>query len=402
MGFFDLFKVKNQIPQSDNVDPLLLALLNQEAITRDMAMSIPAVARNVGIITDLISTIPVKLYRLEEENGEKKIVEVADSRADLLNKDTHDTLTGVEFKKALVEDYLLGKGGYAYINRAKNTIKSIHYVPENCVSIQTSTDKVFKANQYAIDGKAIEPYELLRVIRKTKNGASGVSLVDQIAKAIDAAYQTMVYQLTLVKTGGNKKGFLKSQGQLSEEAMQQLKDAWRNLYETNSSKVIVLNKGIEFQESSATSVEMQLNESIKSLNDQINDIFNYSDDFSKMFKLAIEPILASFEAALNRDFLLEREKKNYFFRFDTKEIKKGSLKERYEAYKIARETGWLTINEIRYEENKPRIEGMDSLVMSLGNIIFDVNTGKFYVPNTSENIDLKKGVADNEQLTENQ
>lgn len=399
MGFRDLFKVFNTTSTTitESTDPLLTALLGNETITRDMAMSIPAVARNVGLICDLVSTIPVKLYKEDPEEADKKIVEVIDPRVDLLNKDTKDTLNAVEFKKAMIEDYLLGKGGYAFINRQRNVIKSVHYVKDNQVSYITSIDPIYKDNKYMINGSNVEAYQLLRILRNTKDGAASVPLIYQISKAIESAYQTMVYQLTLVKTGGNKKGFLKSQNALSEETMTQLKEAWRQLYETNSSRVIVLNKGIEFQESSATSVEMQLNESIQNLNSQINDIFHYSDDYNKFFKLTIEPILAEFEAALNRDFLLEKEKKNLFWKFDTTEIKKGNLKERYEAYKIARETGWMTLNEIRHEENMERIEGLDVAVMSLGNILYDINTCKYFVPNTSMDIDLEKGVQSEEQ-----
>lgn len=77
-----------------------------------------------------------------------------------------------------------------------------------------------------------------------------------------------------------------------------------------------------------------------------------------------------------------------WFQFDTKDILKGNLKERYEAYRVAKETGWLTLNEIREEENKEAVEGLDIIAMSLGQVVFDINTGEYYVPNTGENIKL--------------
>ena len=55
---------------------------------------------------------------------------------------------------------------------------------------------------------------------------------------------------------------------------------------------------------------MQLNESKKTLQDEINNIFHIKDDFYDTFKEAIYPIIKAFETALNRDLLLEKEKKN--------------------------------------------------------------------------------------------
>ena len=147
---------------------------------------------------------------------------------------------------------------------------------------------------------------------------------------------------------------------------------------------MVLNNGIEFQEASATAVETQLNESKRTLTDEINALFHiYPNDFDRTFKEAIYPIVKAFETALNRDLLLEKEKKNYFFEFDVKEIIRASLKERYEAYKLAKDTGFMTLNEIRRAENMEWIEGLDVVNVGLSAVLYDVNTHTYYTPNTN-------------------
>ena len=126
-----------------------------------------------------------------------------------------------------------------------------------------------------------------------------------------------------------------------------------------------------------------MNDSRKTLNDEINNLFHiYPNDFYETFKQAIYPITKAFETALNRDLLLEKEKKNMLFEFDIKEIIKANVKERYEAYKIAKETGWLSFNEIRRMENMNYIEGYDVANVGLGAVLFDFNTGQYYTPNT--------------------
>ena len=127
---------------------------------------------------------------------------------------------------------------------------------------------------------------------------------------------------------------------------------------------------------------MQLDENKRTMADEINGIFHIRDDFEETYKFAIYPIVRAFETALNRDLLLEREKRNYFFAFDSREIIKASLKERYETYKLAKECGIMTINEMRRNENMNEVQGLDLIDLGLGSVLFDTTTGETYTPNT--------------------
>lgn len=386
---------KNEIDTKSLDDVLLQAILENGEITRKEAMQIPAVSKAVDFIAGIIASIPIKLYK--EENGSIKEI-TNDNRISLLNDDTKDTLDGNQFKRALVEDYLLSKGGYAYICKKRNIVISLNYVEEKHIQILSSdSSHIFKDYDIVVDGKTYKPFEFIKILRNTKNGAYGEGVVSQVSKALETSLQNMIYQLILLKSGGNKRGFIKSENSLSKEAIKDLKDAWKRLYANNENNVVILNKGLDFKEASSSSVEMQLNENRKTLNQEIEDIFHIKSNYNDTFKEAIYPILSAIECALNRDLLLEKEKKDFFFSFDLKEILKGSLKERFEAYKLAKETGWITLNEIRYLENKDPIEGLDIIAMSLGNVIYDTKTKQYYTPNTDSTKLLGKGGESNEE-----
>ena len=49
---------------------------------------------------------------------------------------------------------------------------------------------------------------------------------------------------------------------------------------------------------------------------------------------------------------------------------------------MAKETGFLTVNEIRQSENLNYIEGMDVINVGLSAVLYDVNTQRYYTPNT--------------------
>lgn len=398
MGLFDFFQKRDDTPITPPVnDVLLQALLNSESITREKALTLPAVSGAVDFICNSVASMPVKLYKYKQGKVEEQ---ENDSRVRILNGDTGDTLDAFQMKKAMVEDYLLGKGGYAYIQRSRNEVTALKYVQDDYISIMRNPDPLNKKFTIFVYDNEYKPFEFIKLLRNTKDGASGTGVIVEVSKALETAYRTLLYQLSLVKSGGNKKGFLKSTRKLGQEEINVLKTAWNKLYANNEENVVVLNNGLEFQESSNSSVEMQLNESKKTLLDEINNIFHISNDFDLTFKGAIYPIIKAFETALNRDMLLEKEKKNMFFEFDVKEIIRANLKERYEAYKLAKETGFMTLNEIRKAENMAYIEGLDVVNVGLGAVLYDTNTHTYYTPNTDTSTDLNQTDANIQKLIE--
>ena len=390
MGFWSWLIGVEDEPQTRDVptpemtppasDVLLQALLNNEVITREKALTLPAVSGAVDFISNTIASMPVKLYKYNQ--GKVENLE-DDTRVNLLNGDTGDTLDAFQMKKAMVMDYLLGKGGYCYIERSRNEVVALRYVEDIYITVLKNFKPIYKDFVILVEGNQYQPYDFIKLLRNTKDGASGVGLTVEVSKALETAYQTLIYQLSLVQSGGNKKGFLKSQRKLGQDEINTLKQAWTRMYSDNSENVVVLNNGLEFQEASNSSVEMQLDQNKNTLRDEINNIFHiYPDDFLRTFKEGIYPILKAFETALNRDLLLEKEKKNHFFEFDVKETVRANLQERYQAYKLAKETGFMTLNEIRKAENMEYVEGLDVVNVGLGAVLYDVNTHQYYTPNT--------------------
>lgn len=396
MGLFDVFRkrdIEPEVVKEQIVDDVLLkALLEGETITREKAMTLPCVNGAVDFISNAIASMPVKLYKVRDGKVEERF---DDDRVKMLNGDTGDTLDGFQMKKAMVIDYLMGKGGYCYIKKERNNVKGLFYVEDHYITIMKVYQPIFKNYQIFVggyDAKGNEspkaygtflPYQFIKLLRNTKDGASGVGLTVEVSKALETAYQTLLYQLGMVSTGGNKRGFLKSERKLGQDEINVLKKAWKNLYGNNSENVVVLNAGVDFKEASNSAVETQLNESKQTLQDEINSLFHiYPNDFDRTFKEAIYPIVKAFETALNRDLLLEKEKGKFFFEFDVKEIIRANLNDRYQAYKLAKETGFMTLNEIRRAENMEYIEGLDVVNVGLGAVLYDVNKHVYYTPNT--------------------
>lgn len=399
-----IFKRETIVDTSTIQDTLLKAILGDIAIDRDKAMEIPVVSSSVDFICNIFAMIPFKLYKEEIKDGKKVTEEIEDDRVSIINDDTTDTLDGFQFKKAICEDYLLGKGGYAFIKKIGNNYKGLFYVEDTKISITKNTDAIYKSYDILVDGKSYKNYQFLKLLRNSKDGASGTGLTAEISRALQTAYKRLQYDYDLASTGGSRKGFIKSQRKLDEKGIKALKDSWENYYKGNAN-TIVLNEGLEFQEASNTSKENEIDAKNQTFIKEIKDIFHIGNTYEDTIKNAIMPIAIAFATALNRDFLLEKEKESYYFAPDTKELLKGSLKERYDAYKVAIETGFKTRNEVRYMEDDNAINGLDMISLGLGDVLLNAKTGEIYTPNTNKVVNIDKNNAENTEnppnLTEN-
>ena len=307
----------------------------------------------------------------------------------------------------MLEDYYLGKGAYAYIR--KNGIgeyEGLHYVEEEKVSVLKNYDPILKSYSIMVMGKRYHPFEFLKLHRRTKDGSEGIPLWKDNPLIFSVAYNSFVFEEKLVKKGGNKRGFIEAEDKLDKGAIASIKRAWNNLYSNDTDNVVVLNKGAKFKESSNTSVEMQLNENKESNAKDICGMFGFSsrilygeatEEDRKEYINAVMSLLNVIETALDKDLLTEKEKESFYFAFDTKELTRGSLKERYEAYALGLTNNFLQIDEVRAKEDMEPL-GFKWVRIGLNDVLLDVEKGIVYTPNMNAVADLNnpKGGEGNE------
>lgn len=392
MGLIQKFKEWREYnKRAQTLEEILLSVsTNTDSVTKDQALNIPSVAGCVDIITNTVAMLPIRLYK--DNNGKKETVQ-GDIRINLLNSDTYDKLNAFEFKKALIEDYLLEGSGYSYINKQRNNIKSLNYVENQRVTVSNNVDPIFKDYDINVNGKTYRDFEFIKLNRKTKNGSEGIGIIAENNEMLTVAYLTLEYEKVLMKTGGNKKGFLKAQNKLAPDELTALKTAWNNLYKDNTENVVVLNKGMEFQEASSTSVDLQMNQNKITNSSEICKLFSMSSDmlsgniteeqYNNWIKICILPILKAFETALNRDLLLESEKGSFYFAFDTKELMKADILKRFQAYQIALNSGIMQWDEVRYLEDLEPYN-LDFIKMGLQDVLYNLKTKEIYTPNTNK------------------
>lgn len=403
MSIFRRNKKKEELRSEQIIDEnavsaaILRALVGNGTVTFEEAMQIPAVAASIDFISAICARVPVKLYR---ENGEDTEEIKDDARVRLLNDETGDLLNAYQMKKAWVSDYFDGRG-YIYIKRRRNRFESLHYIEKQYISINKFTDPIFKDADIYVAGKSADrrfyPYEFLRLCRNTKDGVTGQSITETNGQLLALYYATIKFEQRLMNTGGSRKGFITSENRLSDEVIRNMREAWRNVFEENAENMMVLNKGTDFKEASATSTELQLNENKTTNANDIMLLFLLSskalqgasdDEIVSAVKTACIPIIEQMEAAYNTSLLLESEKKNMYFAADTSKLERGDLLKRYQAYEIALRSHFMQPDEVRYEEDMKPL-GLDFIQLGLNDVLYFPDKGEIYTPNTNQTVTVE-------------
>lgn len=370
-------------------------------ITKQKALEIPAVQFCIELFSGLISALPVKLYE-ESESGE--VTEIKDDvRVRLLNGDTGDTINGTMFRRLWVRDYFLGGGAYAYIERdIYGMPQALYYVDENKISAIPNCGAIFKDYSFSVDGKIYPKSDFIKILRNSRGYGKGTGIVSESGTMLATAYNTILYENDLTFNGGNKSGVFTSQTQQTKEAMEAVKENWRKMNSNSrnkADKVFVLNAGMDFKEMSQTAMDMQLNQNKQTNSGEICGIFgvpsgmmsgNASSEAKENFITdVLTPLLNVFETAFDSDMLLETEKGRRYFAFDMRELTRGDIFKRYQAYAIGKKNGFITIDDIRKQEDLTPIN-FPFIQLGLADVLYNPETEEIYTPNTNAVMNLRE------------
>ena len=384
-----LAKIKNSIRSYNSItlsNDVTFIDRNIRGLDVNAMLGIPAVHSAVELISNTVASLDIKLY-YENDSGVEEVK--GDKRVYMFNDEPNILMTGADLKKAIVRDYLIYGNCYIYVDEDKLT-----YIPANEISIFINKiDPLNLQITMQVGGKNYFPHQFIILTKNTKNGVTGFGVLDECQKLLKLAQAQNDFTVETLKNGGIKRGVLKAEDRLRSEELNELKEQFEIMY-AGKKNTMVLNKGICYHELQQSSQEMQLIDLKNSISRDILTIFdipenlfnnNIPTELWQMFiKSTISPILTKIEQALNKSLLTSKEKGKYYFAFDTKQLMKGDITKRFDAYEKAIKNGFMTRNEVRFEEDLKELQGLDTIAISLGEVLMDTKTGEIYTPNTNE------------------
>ncbi|GCF75653.1 TPA: phage portal protein [Bacillus nitratireducens] len=410
MGLLDYFNKKNDTEErtlyrGDGSALALTMLLGGGIVKADQLKSIPTAKTSLELICNSIAQIPIYLYK--EQNGEAVKVP-NDKRVMLLNNEPNEFADSVQFKRKLVEDYILYGKALSYVERAGNKVLHLHGLDADKVQFKYLTTDGFTWSKIEVQymgagGVKILPYDNLLLIDGGSNG-----VLKSGERTLKLALNEVEFSKSLLENFALPTGVIETASKMSETAVKRLRKGWESLYggARNAGRTVVLEEGLTYKPISLKPDELQLTDSKKVTTSEIARLFNvpesminsnlnkYNNNAAEnlhFLQYTLSPIISAIESALDKSLLLESEKDDgYYFRFDVTEILRGTPKEQAEAVGAAFEKGLLSINEARAMLDKNPIQ-KDYFIFSLGDILYDAEKDEITIPNTSAVIDDKKG-----------
>lgn len=364
MGLFDFITKRNQeenkADTQDNFQKIFG--LVSDYVTPEDALGIPVVNACLSKIADVVASADIKLLKKTEKGIE---IIKKDPRIKLLNsKMDKGRLSSFEFKKLIVRDYFLKGESYFYIDRKGNFIRDIKYLDQ--VSVFYNNDPLNKVFTFQVNNKKLKDYELLKFARNSKNGVKGKAIIQESGLHFKIILKTMERMLIDLNRGFMPKGFFTVEKNINPMALQKLKETMSRIIADNEAGYMFFNQGVNFE---SLEGKKDAQKEANALTNEINKIAsifgvpvsiisggaNEEDKFN-FINFTILPLLSSIEASLNRDLLLESEQGTYFFAFETKELLKGNIYERYKAYEVGIKNNILSMDEVRELENMPPLD----------------------------------------------
>lgn len=391
-------------------------------VTRDVAEKIGALNYGVSLISETIASLPVYLYKRDENGGREK---VDDYRNKLLNLENSDYSTAYNMKRNLVSDYLYHGNGYLDIYRDNDyKIKSLIHIPYKDIQVRKSDSFNKREVTYTYDywGMSnIPSFGVVNLARNTKDGElEGQGVLKEGSLILGNSYGFESFTETTIKSGFNVKGVIEKDGILTKPAKKSLMDMLKKFFSGSRSagKVLILDDGMKFKPISMSPADLELLQqkefTIKdiarllkiqpSLLGIANGGMTYSnekDNQLQFLKYTIEPLLTIIEQTFNKYLLTEDEKsRGFFFEFNTQNMLRTSPADEIKMYVDAVKGSLLAPNEARQRLNWRPLEGLDRPIIQLSNGMIQEDGSIFSLKSeqqststefVEENVDLKGG-----------
>ena len=237
------------------------------------------------------------------------------------------------------------------------------------------------------------------------DGVIGYSPIALEKNAIGLGIAAEEYGSKFFAHGANPSGVLTHPNTVKDPS--RLRESWNNAYggSANSGKVAILEEGMKFERISLPNNEAQFLETRRFQVEEICRIYRvpphlvgdlehatFSNIEHQSISFAvhtIRPWLVRIEQSVNRQLFSEKEKGHFYSQFNIDGLMRGDYKSRMEGYAIARQNGWMCVNDIRELENQNPIseeEGGNAYLVN-GNMI----SIKTAMEQTVQNAQVAKG-----------
>lgn len=375
---FALFDTSLPIPRPSEWGATLAH--SGERISFDGAAGLPAFLRGVRLIAESAASLGLCVYR-EQRDGTKVKMPLS-PQAQLFDRPNPDTPSSFAVWQYVFVSMIRGN---AYLYKIKQGGRTTALYPVNPAFVTAKYDGVspsfeLRDREY---GPVIETVGKDRIIHipgiLLTDPYVGVSVVEAHRHSLGNELGRQRFEGRYMANDGTPGVVLKHPGMTTPEQRREIKGSWesRHVGSGNAGRVGLLWGGwdvsqqpislqdaqfIEAKRYGVQDIGRMLGIPASLLNDPDAPVSNWSPEQEdiRLLQHGVRPWMERLESALEADTDLFPGA-GWCVEMDEDEFLRVDIKTRFDAYRLARQGGWTTANEIRDKEGLPPVEGGDQI-----------------------------------------
>lgn len=364
-----------------SLEEMLLGVFGQTVSKIDVnpqtALSCTIVFACRKVIAETLSELPLKLYRKRADGGR----DLADDHplSALLTDAPNDWTPSSEFKLAMTARWCLTGNSYAFVSRNRDEVieeivqiedgkTTVKCDPMTGEPIYTVTDRSGNQKQYS--------RQAILHVRGIGNQLVGDSPIHHGREAIALAMAMERHAAGLFGRGAKPAGVLKHPKTFrNEDLAKRLRAQFEEQYSgtENAGKTIMLEDGVEWEQTALSSVDAQFLELRKfavqevcrlwrvplhMVGDLDRTTHSNAEELGEQFlSMCLLPILRMWQSAIAITCLTREERKTLYPEFLVDDLARANLSARMTAFSQAVASGILNPNECRALDNRTPYTG---------------------------------------------
>ncbi|OHC45955.1 MAG: phage portal protein [Rhodobacteraceae bacterium GWE1_64_9] len=389
MGFLNRLmgrETRSTVPTSD---PYLAEFFGQNGsglahVDPARASGLAVAHRCVTLVAELMASVPLFVYRQGERGSRDR---ASDHPAySVLHDSPNGQMTAFEFREAMIANVLVHGNAYAEVERdGRGQVIGLHLIDPRAVAVERlRTSGRLRYTVTGAPGRVLLQGEVLHVrYRLAPNGIMGLSPIQIARETFGLALSQQDAAAKQAAKGFRPEGAVVFAQSINPSQKVDVLDKLRQKIERNDSTsgILVLDGGADWKPFAFSSKDSEFLESRKLTALDVCRVFgvppsaagitdnatysNIGEESRALVQRCLAPMAKRIEQAMNMALLTPEARRTFFIEHDLAGLLRGDLGARYAAYRIGRDGGWLSPNEIRKLENMPEIDGGDEYLSPL-------------------------------------
>lgn len=350
------------------------------AVNPETLLSNSAVAvRCVNLRSEMLASVGLFLLRRTDDGGRERADDLP--LYGVLHDLANPQMTAFEAREFLIRSLDLTGNAYARLERdGRGQVTALYPLPPADVAVETLPNGRlrYRVSQRTGGTYVLLQEEALHIRGPSRDGIVGISAIQYGRQAMSLRVAQAETAKSLIDNGLRPSGVMSYDERLNADARAKVREsvAERLQGSANAGQLIIMDGGAKYTPLAWSAEDAEFLASQKLSNEDVARLFgvpptsvgitdkatysNTEQEARALVANCLGPLAARVEMAMVRCLLTPEARRTLYIEHDLAALLRGDVRARFEAYRIGREIGALSPNDIRRKENETPIPGGDA------------------------------------------